>query len=286
MYIYCIHKLTYYVTDGHNSIGHFVKKTLPQFFIDLYDEGRAGAEIKLNLSENHQVNRNLMEPARILVDVSECSQKYINYVKFKSTVINFRGVKATIPFKGYVFNSSTHVWSYDTRNSLTLETAKKFLMTIVGITPPDCLSWKDLSQLCINHHHVKVSDEGKYICDCAGYWHSTICSHVLAAKHLDGIINLNDMLFSPSLYKTKLIGRPKNVPKVGYASQHKNYEIKNPTRDYGMHVARRIDSSNLDDVYFGVVVGKTNVQLNNCFVMLNNINYELCDLYRTSKPIT
>ncbi len=47
-----------------------------------------------------------------------------------------------------------------------------------------------------------------------------------------------------------------------------------------------IYSSNLDDVYFGVVVGKTNVQLNNCFVMLNNINYELCDLYRTSKPIT
>ena len=74
-----------------------------------------------------------------------------------------------------------------------------------------------------------------------------ICSHVLAAKHLDGIINLNDMLFSPSLYKTKLIGRPKNFPKVGYASQHKNYEIKNPTRYYGMHVARRIDSSNLDD---------------------------------------
>jgi hypothetical protein len=129
-------------------------------------------------------------------------------------------------FNGYKINDTESLYQNDMDYAMTLERAKVFCLSIEGIFNPTW-NFHQAIECCLKSHAVRitaatttsrhpllaehsVSPAGfmkDYVCDCKGYWHKLICSHVLAAKHLNKDIYQDVM--------TRLIERPCTVGRPG-----------------------------------------------------------------------
>jgi hypothetical protein len=135
---------------------------------------------------------------------------------------------------GFVFNRSEHLYQLDLTNSLTKSKVKSYLITTFGkatkeasqdfntlilvraLLCPISTPYENVLMLQTTHgyHYVrKISESSvlceRYSCDCKGFWHCNECSHVLAAGHLDGCINVNNWMIS--IPHAKKPGAPRKV---------------------------------------------------------------------------
>jgi hypothetical protein len=104
-----------------------------------------------------------------------------------------RGNWLRTEFPGYVFNISEHLWQADCSYKMTMARAQVFLTC----------------------HDVRIIDDNKYECDCFAFKKWTECGHVLAAKHLDRVINILELLQLP--HQPALPDRPRTIRPVGFA---------------------------------------------------------------------
>ena len=101
----------------------------------------------------------------------------LNYIFIKKgqKLNNFRNGPKT-EFDGYVINSSDHLTYVNSGNSMTIERAKKFLLSLQGIVDPN-LDFTLLCRVCLGCHYCYQKDNGEFICTCSSFWHTTECSH-------------------------------------------------------------------------------------------------------------
>ena len=145
-------------------------------------------------------------------------------------------------FNGYIVNSSEALYQNDMDYAMNLQRAKTFCLSLEGIFQPKW-TFMDAIDVCLKSHAVRVKPADaksrhpiavehalreqqfkfEYECDCQGFWHSLICSHVLAAYHLNEEINLNAL--TAVIDRPCTVGRPRKLAAVTYAA-HKPPEKK------------------------------------------------------------
>jgi hypothetical protein len=164
-----------------------------------------------------------------------------------------------IDMDGFLFNSSTHLWQADKEYSVSVSASKRFLRSLIEGYFPHSMAWVEAISLSLNMHFVRKMTD-KYICDCAAFWHSTECSHVEAAKHLDGNININDEL--RKIPHAKKVGRPnKSNILMAHEATSSEFAAENMTESkacyaYGSQIARRLNCKRPERIYIGKVTGK------------------------------
>ena len=131
-------------------------------------------------------------------------------------------------FNGYVINDTESLYQNDMDYAMTLERAKMFCLSLEGILQPTWV-FKEAIEVCLKSHAVRITAStassrhpieiehakapggfrNDYVCDCKGYWHVLICSHVVvAAMHLNNDIDLHKM--TSQIDSSCHPGRPKN----------------------------------------------------------------------------
>ena len=173
--------------------------------------------------------------------------------------------------------------------AMTVQRAKTFCLSLEGIFLPQW-GFKDAIEVCLKSHAVRIKPasptsrhpvalehavkEGPfkfdYACDCQGFWHALICSHVLAACHLTNEIDLIAM--TAVIDRPCKAGRPTKYSAVTYAA-HKAPERKDnnkftATQLIGSTVSVRVEG---DRVYDG--------QVNSVFEGINHEG-EPCMIYK------
>ena len=137
-------------------------------------------------------------------------------------------------FNGYIINSSEALYQNDMDYAKTVHRAKAFCWSLEGIFQPKW-SFKEAIEVCLKSHAVRIKPANstsqhpvaveyefkhqfphKYECDSQGFWHSLICSPVLAAYHLNGEIDLNAL--TAVIDRPCTVGRPRKVTAVAYAA--------------------------------------------------------------------
>jgi len=194
------------------------------------------------------------------------------YVEGKLT--NYFHVDATFTLKkgsligvdGYVFNSSKHFWEADQMYKCTAEKSRIYLKSFFHGHYPSGTSWTAAKDIPSNMHFVKHLDDGTWECDCKAFWHSVECSHVQAAMHLKGEVNIEQELMKIS--NGKRVGRRN---KSEAAPIDLTTHIIRPATSaseiaashyIGTKIARRLNPEyhpNASRVYYGRVSGKFNM---------------------------
>ena len=78
--------------------------------------------------------------------------------------------------------------------------------------------------LLVEHFLSPGGFRNDYVCDCKGYWHVLICSHVLAAMHLNKDVDLH--LMTRLIERPCSVGRPsKGRMPIGVATHEAEKEV-------------------------------------------------------------
>ena len=138
---------------------------------------------------------------------------------------------------------------------MTPQRAARYILTLQGLFPQD-KTFREVLDYSHTCHAVRI-EEKSYICDCLAFWHACECSHVLAAKHLDGIYDVEKYL--SKIVNARIVGRPCKVRPVGYRAHMKKTEVvkEQTTREtvgyLGLTIASRFGKEGT--VYVGKVIG-------------------------------
>ena len=130
---------------------------------------------------------------------------------FKVSKIFKLGRIGVVGVDGYIFNSSNHLWQSDKENKVTAEMCRVFLKSVIYGRFKDQTTWLEAQRIASQLHFVRMPSPGTYMCDCKAFWHGAECSHVEAAKHLKGDINILHEL--RKIVQGKRVGRPNAAEK-------------------------------------------------------------------------
>jgi len=143
-------------------------------------------------------------------------------------------------FSGYVINSSDHLTYVNSGNYMTIDRAKKFLLSLKGNVDPS-LEFVELCRLCLGCHYCYQKDNGELICTCSNFWHTTECSHYFLVRHL---LKIKDLDFLRGCADNPMVvGRPSKSQGIGFMTIPKGLEDNelSATKLQGLPVAREID---------------------------------------------
>jgi hypothetical protein len=245
------HKLILHKCLGKVSIGYFAHESIP---IQLRDATIDLGRDAITLKPGGRVNRCVFQRAKEIIYTEE---GHSNFFRVNSKMKLSKD--KLIDMDGFLFNSSTHFWQADKQYSVSASASKSYLKSVIEGHFPHSMMWIEAIGLSLNMHFVrKINDY--YECDCAAFWHSTECSHVEAAKHLDGCININDEL--RKIPHAKKVGRPCHTSKeMTHDATALEFAVENMTESkacyaYGTLIARRLNCNKQDRIYIGKVTGR------------------------------
>jgi hypothetical protein len=199
-----------------DTIGKYITETMPQAIANWSkDLGCQAGPIVLTIpcSPNRHIIQKALAIVTLGVDHQENEKKVCNYFKVSNTLKLTKGKNAVVnSFNGFVVNDTETLYQNDMDYSMTLERAKMFCLSLEGIVQPTW-KFKDAIDVCLKSHAVRITAstansrqplekdhaiavggfQNDYVCDCKGYWHVLICSHVVAAMHLMEDIDLHKM---------------------------------------------------------------------------------------------
>lgn len=209
-------------------------------------------EYPSTLELNNRYNRFSMDRAK---DMLYSDSGLFNFVKIDADMKlrKIRGNWLRTEFPGYVFNISEHLWQADCSYKMTMARAQVFLLSLLG----ESGAVDDFDVACkafLTCHYVRIIDDNKYECDCFAFKKWTECGHVLAAKHLDRVINILELL--QLLHQPALPGRPRTIRPVGFAGgqpvQARTRAIEGGAVKYrGLLISHRFEGE--EKVYEGMV---------------------------------
>ena len=216
----------------------------------------AGQDV-ITLNAGGTVAREVFARAKEIV---YCEGAFSNYFQVDASFkMNRQG--GLLGVDGFVINASDHLWQADREYRCTAEKSRVFLKSVYGEFPAQT-SWKAAQDVASHMHFVKRQQDGTFVCDCKAFWHSVECSHVMAALHLTGDVNVDDELMT--ITNGKRVGRPSKAEALPISlSTHDIVAVTNASEmkasSYiGTKIARRLNHVNHPHsmrVYYGRVSG-------------------------------
>ena len=219
------------VSTKTDTVGVYITETMPREIAnwsrDLGSKAAGPIVYTIPCSPNRHIIQKALQIITHGVDYQLDEIEVCNYYRVTDSLKLTKGRNSIVnTFNGYVINDTESLYQNDMDYAMTLERAKVFCLSIEGIFNPT-LNFHQAIECCLKSHAVRitaatttsrhpllaehsVSPAGfmnDYVCDCKGYWHKLICSHVLAAMHLNKDIDLHVM--------TRLIERPCTVGRPG-----------------------------------------------------------------------
>jgi len=279
-----------YITPGTASIGKHLLEDLPRMMKLLSSELGAtnGGPIK-NVFPCSPNRHSLDKAIKLVTEDSDLSIKgepiVRNYIEvFNNTYIGVKEYK--YDFDGYVFNSTSSMFQADMDQAMTDKKAKHFCLTLLGVRKQEW-NFESLCEIGLRAHAVRITEAKantiqpivfpginsfmyEYKCDCKGWWHSLVCSHVLAAMHLRKDINLkaiNAQINRPAIPGRPLLYQPVTYKAHQPANSREIREISTvkATNYIGYSVASKVQGR----VYLGKIIShaeKLDYNNNECIV--------------------
>jgi hypothetical protein len=143
----------------------------------------------------------------------------------------------------YVINGNDRYWHKDPRDAISKQAAAAYLSSLNGCLPAKG-PFDVLIDACLNFHLVTPDPtvpQYEFRCNCKFFCSKAECSHIIAATHLAGRINIFDLL--RGIERPAIVGRPSKIDLSDITS----------VKYIGIHVAV-YDDSNCDIPLIGKII--------------------------------